>query len=452
MKITRLSLYAFFAVFLLVVSCGKDGGETDPNTKPTSKTQAQRVKDLQNSILLGISISDLKKEGYTLEEFLLAEVSVEDILTAGFTLGELLEEDEITIAELKSNGITLQQLFDADVPVADLWKADYSVNELLAIEGIDIAGLKAANVPLQDIMDAGQSVQSVLAGGFTVSDLKSSEVPVKSVYDAGVTLENMMSGGYTMEELLSLDEVTLQAFIENDYTLEDFIEEGVSAEDLKGAGFSVLEMYEADMPLEDIFRLGVGVGTLRGFGATENALKAAGLVGSVNDIDNNNYGWVKIGDQIWMSESLRTTRDRDGNGLQSFTYKDSVELKDTYGRIYQNAIISSNLCPTGWKIPSSSDFETLLAFLGPEAVIKLKDNDTDYWKEGKSGTNESGFSAKGGGWFTGSEYREFGEIINYAGEKYSPQTTSIWILNIGENVQTFAHGPQYYSYIRCIKE
>jgi uncharacterized protein (TIGR02145 family) len=66
----------------------------------------------------------------------------------------------------------------------------------------------------------------------------------------------------------------------------------------------------------------------------------------------------------------------------------------------------------GWHIPTYTDFETLVTYLGGELVAggKLKETGTTYWNAPNLGaTNEFGFNGRGGG------YREdtFYNILNF---------------------------------------
>ena len=92
----------------------------------------------------------------------------------------------------------------------------------------------------------------------------------------------------------------------------------------------------------------------------------------VKDIDGNIYGTVLIGDYLWIAENLKTTRFNDGFSipcvkdqsiwLRSDTaaycyYQNNVNYGDTLGFLYNwYAVNSGKLCPTGWKIPSDSDW------------------------------------------------------------------------------------------------
>jgi len=100
---------------------------------------------------------------------------------------------------------------------------------------------------------------------------------------------------------------------------------------------------------------------------------------TVSDYDGNKYKVKKIGKQVWMTENLRTSYYSDGNviplvsdnsqwkSLQSDAYCYRNNDKDSsvyYGFIYNGyAAIHKNLCPQGWIVPASADWEVLSNYL-----------------------------------------------------------------------------------------
>lgn len=114
----------------------------------------------------------------------------------------------------------------------------------------------------------------------------------------------------------------------------------------------------------------------------------------VTDIDGNTYQTVKIGDQQWMTENLRVTRYNNGDpiptGLDNsqwasasqgamaiFPHADidgldsEQEVIETYGAYYNWHTIddSRGLCPTGWHVPSESEWDRLM-----DHIIDSSDN------------------------------------------------------------------------------
>jgi uncharacterized protein (TIGR02145 family) len=157
---------------------------------------------------------------------------------------------------------------------------------------------------------------------------------------------------------------------------------------------------------------------------------------SVFDIDNNKYKTIKIGNQIWMAENLRVTRFNNGDALQyiSDSYSGG-ELQDlwittdssSYTNWTLNGIISynghvvkdtRNICPKGWRIPSTNDWSILTGFLGGEFAASnalrstLTQSDFDPynfgWRENVNATNISGFSA-----LTGYLISSYNGMIDY---------------------------------------
>jgi len=99
--------------------------------------------------------------------------------------------------------------------------------------------------------------------------------------------------------------------------------------------------------------------------------------GTVKDIDGNVYKTVKIGNQWWMAENLRVTKDPEGNAITSYFYNDDSENYGKYGRLYtwDVAMDSSTdentqgIAPDGWHIPSEAEWDELVRFLGGEKKL-----------------------------------------------------------------------------------
>jgi uncharacterized protein (TIGR02145 family) len=145
--------------------------------------------------------------------------------------------------------------------------------------------------------------------------------------------------------------------------------------------------------------------------------------------DGNVYKWVKIGNQIWMAENLRATNLNDGTPLHEITDNtlwennttgaycwydnDITSYENPYGALYNwYAVYTGKLSPTGWHVPTDDDWKQLEIYLGmsqeqaDEVWLrgtveggKLKDIGTEHWNDPNIGaTNETGFSALGGGY------------------------------------------------------
>lgn len=136
---------------------------------------------------------------------------------------------------------------------------------------------------------------------------------------------------------------------------------------------------------------------------------------TVKDIDGNIYKTVTIGNQIWMVENLRTTKFNDGVPIPMVTdnnswkklstpgfswYDNNPALGKTYGAIYNGYVVESGkVCPSGWMVPTSKDWDELQNSFGNYAGIQLKEQGVQHWKNNSSNvTNETGFSALGSGY------------------------------------------------------
>ena len=146
---------------------------------------------------------------------------------------------------------------------------------------------------------------------------------------------------------------------------------------------------------------------------------------AATDADGNNYKSIVIGTQIWLRQNLKTTKYNNGDPIGTTTpatldltgaiapkYQWNVGNDPTtvavYGRFYTWYTVtdSRGVCPTGWHVPTDPEMTTFTTFLGGEAAagIKVKEVGTDHWNGPNTNTNESGFTAVGGGYrnFTGA--------------------------------------------------
>ncbi len=100
----------------------------------------------------------------------------------------------------------------------------------------------------------------------------------------------------------------------------------------------------------------------------------------VTDYDGNQYMTVKIGNQIWMAENLRSTHYNDGTLIQGVSVYDNDETNaKKYGRLYQWESISNpaGLCPVGWHVASDEEWKELEMTLG---MTRAESNDTGWRK------------------------------------------------------------------------
>jgi uncharacterized protein (TIGR02145 family) len=191
----------------------------------------------------------------------------------------------------------------------------------------------------------------------------------------------------------------------------------------------------------------------------------------VTDIDGNTYQTIKIGNQIWMAENLKTQHYSDGTPIESYAYNNDTTNVRTYGRLYgwaesmrsaksSNSIPSGvqGASPAGWHIPSNAEWQVLIDNLGGEAIAggKLKEAGTSHWTSSNAGaTNESKFTLLPAGWFdfTG-EFRRIGEWV-FMRTSTSPGSYSVYARVFKSNLTSASSGdlhPDDAIPIRCVKD
>jgi uncharacterized protein (TIGR02145 family) len=201
-----------------------------------------------------------------------------------------------------------------------------------------------------------------------------------------------------------------------------------------------------------------------------------GSAGTLTDIDGNVYELVQIGNQIWMAENLKVKQYNDGTPIQEIAnntqwwnlpanegawcaYDNDAQLADLYGHLYNwGAVNSGKLCPSGWHIPTSTEWEVLFDFLGGESVAGGKMKTTTGWFAPNTGaTNESGFNGLPGGirWYSSGVFTELNESASWwtaSPNNRNGYFDKVTLYNWSVAVDHFYTRPQMGQSCRCIKD
>ena len=194
---------------------------------------------------------------------------------------------------------------------------------------------------------------------------------------------------------------------------------------------------------------------------------------TVTDIDGNVYNIITIGSQSWLKENLKVTKYRNGDvigttsgstsGDPSPKYQwpaDGNEANvSVYGRLYTYYVVtdSRGLAPTGWHIPSQTEWETLVTNLGGNMTLvggMLKETGTVHWQTPNSASNTNGFTALPSGLRQYSAYIYFGICSAFwsttattSTEAYTP-----YMYNNATDLLTNGSTKNYGYSVRCIKD
>ncbi|MDA8695348.1 fibrobacter succinogenes major paralogous domain-containing protein [Flavobacteriales bacterium] len=203
-------------------------------------------------------------------------------------------------------------------------------------------------------------------------------------------------------------------------------------------------------------------------------------------IDGRTYKTVKIGDQEWFSENLKTTVYANGEEIpysrtdESWTtqemgmrcsYDHDEARSAQYGQLYNWYAVNDKrgLCPTGWRAPSDEDWQDLEVFLGMsradvslkgkrgsgELGIGTKLKAKSGWENDGNGKDDYGFSALPGG----NRYDYNGSFTSAGFYGYwwssSPSGGNAWRRNLNNDypgVNRFSNSPRLGFSVRCLRD
>jgi uncharacterized protein (TIGR02145 family) len=109
------------------------------------------------------------------------------------------------------------------------------------------------------------------------------------------------------------------------------------------------------------------------------------------------YGELTIGTQVWANSNYAV------NYLGSKAYNDNESNVAIYGRLYSAIMaLAGDFVPVGWHVPTKTEFDTLITFLGGSTVAggHLKEAGVTHWNAPNLGAdNTSNFTALPGGYY-----------------------------------------------------
>jgi uncharacterized protein (TIGR02145 family) len=228
-------------------------------------------------------------------------------------------------------------------------------------------------------------------------------------------------------------------------------------------------------------------------------LSEGGETGTVVDFEGNSYKTVKIGNQWWMAENLKTAFFPDSTRItladnsitwdilpknaKAFCYYNfnTGNESETFGALYTWTAATNGkmnnvniikgpqgVCPSGWHLPSDLEWKQLemnlgmdhyevngTGFRGTDEGAKLKKSDPLIWNyPSLPETNKSGFSAVPGGHcypltlFEDSGFRAYFWTSSGASNRAWYRCLNRQVESVYRNTQDIKNG---YS-VRCVRD
>lgn len=211
---------------------------------------------------------------------------------------------------------------------------------------------------------------------------------------------------------------------------------------------------------------------------------------NVTDVDGNNYQSVTNCGFTFTKQNLNVSKYSDGTPIPQVTdptqwanlttgawcyYQNNTANGNIYGKLYNwyavagiydaasaaNPALRKKLAPTGWHIPSDTEWTQLTNCLGGESVAggKMKSMGTSLWlTPNTDATNASGFTGLPNGYRGnggGGAFNSIGSIGTWWSSSENGSTTSARSRNVGNSsgiINNFVDLSYFGFSVRCISD
>ena len=190
--------------------------------------------------------------------------------------------------------------------------------------------------------------------------------------------------------------------------------------------------------------------------------------------DGQTYKIVTIGSQTWMAENLNYKTDN------SYCYDDKASNCSKYGRLYTWAAAmdsagtwSANgngcgygktcsptypvrgVCPTGWHLPTQTEWNTLFTAVGGQSTVGTKLKSTSGWYSGGNGTDDYSFSVlpTGDRFYNGSYNSEGNDALFWSStENNSNYAYYMGLYYYDDDADLYYNDKDFGFSVRCVKD
>lgn len=204
--------------------------------------------------------------------------------------------------------------------------------------------------------------------------------------------------------------------------------------------------------------------------------------------DGNVYRTVKIGDQVWMAENLNYADSSKTPSLlkRSRCYKNVAKNCDVAGRLYTwaaamdsvktgcgyrstcdlasanstgsstgSATLVQGICPTGWHLPSQTEWMALFTAVGGQSTAGKVLKSQSGWNNNGNGTDAFGFSALPAGDRASDGYfYDIGARTYFwsSSEVNSSDAYIVLLYHNHKNAYLYNYGKNLVFSVRCVKD
>jgi uncharacterized protein (TIGR02145 family) len=189
------------------------------------------------------------------------------------------------------------------------------------------------------------------------------------------------------------------------------------------------------------------------------------------DGDSNYYSIVKIGDQLWMAENLRTTKFKDFSVIPNILdgklwtncktsaycdYNNDTTNSKKNGKYYNWFALSDlrKIAPEGWHVPNNAEWDILIKFFGSIVSVgrSIMDSSIPNWGNNVNSKTDCGFSIVPSGSRSGLDGSFSGVGVNSLIWCNEPDTNNIRSFYLNNNMKLLHNraNNQYGYSIRCL--
>jgi intracellular multiplication protein IcmE len=270
------------------------------------------AEELRRAREAGVTVSELRCRGCSLNALKDAGFSAGELMKAGFAAKEL-HDAGFTALDLKNAGFNAADLKAAGFNAIDLKNAGFSPSELKAV-GISALDLKNAGFTPEDLVKAGFNAQELQAAGYSAKDLLNAGITPTDLKNAKFSDQDLKAAGVSDAAIAAARAASQNCSVDN---LRALHTQGISSTALKDMGCSVAALKTAGFTVAELKAAGFPAKELKDGGFTADVLKDAGF--SAKDLHDAGFSAGELRQAGFQAGDLKdagfSAKDLKGAGF-----------------------------------------------------------------------------------------------------------------------------------------